>query len=204
MKIKLGTTIEEQEKEKAKKQREIEADIQQKNLERQQKIQKLHATQKLYKIIIISFVLILFGTLLTFGIYNIFVKKVPSDDYIIGLANTQINRYPTSGVESYLSTNLQPLFDKYMKYNSEQIQSVVVDTDSIYIAKIVTLDNSVAQVDFSVDVKVTEVDTEVTDPVLLEQLMDGTSTNYNVALATVIMFPTMIAIAILLVYCALK
>ena len=39
---------------------------------------------------------------------------------------------------------------------------------------------------------------------LLEQLMDGTSTNYNVALATVIMFPTMIAIAILLVYCALK
>ena len=75
MKITLGKSPEEQAAEEAKKQRELEAEIQQSIHERQQKIIALHKKQTTNKIIIGVITAIIVIALLIFGTYNTFFKQ---------------------------------------------------------------------------------------------------------------------------------
>ena len=170
MKLNLNKTPEDIEKEKAAKQREIEADIQQRNHERQEKIQALRKVQTRNKIIIITVVVILFIAMMTFGIYNIFVKKSLSAEEVQNIAYNQINHFPQNGVEGYLSRNIETMFDKYSRFDKENYASMKIDTNSLYVSKINALTNDLAVVDFSVDISITEKDKLVTDEKQIELL----------------------------------
>lgn len=167
MKLQLGKSPETLEKERAEKQRKLEAEIQQRNAERQAKIQALHKIQTRNKILIISFISILFIAMMTFGIYNVFIKKVIPEERIVELSDIEIarkvNTYPSSEIEGYLSNNIQNLLAKYIKMD-DNIESVIADKNSVHIVKIQTISNTLAQIDFSVDVTVKEKDERVSDP----------------------------------------
>lgn len=174
-KMVLGKTPQELEAEKAKRAREMEAEIQQQIMERQKKIQALHSKQKSNKIIIFVVIFLIAAILITFGTYNTFFKKgLTMDEVNYSIASaTQQSRFPSEGLDNYVRDNCEALFNKYMSLDSKRaknIAKVEVDKNSCYIFKVRKHDTSTAEVYFSVDVAVTEKDTLVTDPVIIEQL----------------------------------
>ena len=174
-KVVLGKTPQDLEKEQAKREREMEAELQQTILERQKKIQALHSKQKTNKIIIILVVVLIAGILITFGTYNTFFKKgitLEDVDYEIAVAN-QTNIFPSEGLDGYIRDNCDALFERYMRIDPKRgkdIASVEVDKNSCSIYKVRKLNATLAQVYYSFDVIVTKKDVQVTDPGLIEQI----------------------------------
>jgi hypothetical protein len=171
MKLNLGKTPEQQKAEEAKRQRELEASIQEKIMERQAKIQALHRKQTSNKIIIFSVSAIILVALIIFGTYNTFFKKgLTADD-----VNTQITQktstlyFPIEGVNEYIVDNSQVLFDKYIRLDPSY-EYAKVDKNSIYIDKLIKKTSTFAMVYFSMDVEVKSFDTVVTDPEVIKQL----------------------------------
>lgn len=175
-KLVLGKTPEELEAERAKKEREQEAEIQASILERQKKLQALHSKQKTNKIIITLLIVLVSGILITFGTYNTFFKKGLSIDDVNKAVNSAryTDIYPSEGLDGYIRDNCENLFLKYFNDNragqGENIASVEVDKDSCYIFKVKKLSPTLAQVYFSVDIVTTMKDTKVTDQNVIEQL----------------------------------
>ena len=171
MKLNLGKTPEQQKAEEAKKQRELEASIQEKIMERQAKIQALHKKQTSNKIIIFSVSAIIIVALLVFGTYNTFFKKGLTVDDV----NAQITQktstlyFPIEGVNEYIVDNSQTLFDKYIRLDPSY-EYAKVDKNSIYIDKLIKKTSTFAMVYFSMDVEVKAFDTVVTDPEVIKQL----------------------------------
>jgi hypothetical protein len=175
-KVVLGKTPEQLEAERAKKEREQEAEIQASILERQKKIQALHSKQKTNKIIITLGVIAVAGILITFGTYNTFFKKGLTLDDVNNVVGQAIycDVFPSDGLDGYIRDNCDELFMKYYNDNKanqgKDIQSVEVDSDSCYIFKVKKLSPTLAQVYFSVDIVTTKNDVVVTDPTLIEKL----------------------------------
>lgn len=175
-KVVLGKTPEQLEAERAKKEREQEAEIQATILERQKKIQALHSKQKTNKIIITLGVIVVAGILITFGTYNTFFKKgLTLDDVNNAIGQARYGDiFPSEGLDGYIRDNCDELFMKYYNDNKanqgKDIQSVEVDNDSCYIFKVRKLSPTLAQVYFSVDIVTTKNDVMVTDPTLIEKL----------------------------------
>ena len=171
MKLNLGKTPEQQKAEEAKKQRELEAEIQKSIMERQKKIVALHKKQKSNKIIIFSISAVITIALLVFGTYNTFFKQGLTMDEVSGQINKSTNTlyFPTEGVTDYIVNNSQTLFDKYIRLDPGY-EYAKVDKNSIYIDKLNVKNSSFAIVYFSMDVQVKEMDKEVTDPEILKQL----------------------------------
>ena len=173
-KVVLGKTPEQLREEEAKKQRELEAQIQEAQLERQAKLVALHKKQKTTKIAIISATCLSAAILVTFGTYNTFFKKTITVEDVVPTINASIDylRFPVSGLDGYIRDNCESLFTHYAssKISSDNIKSISVDPNSCYITKVRPLNSTLAQVYFSVDVVVTENDTEVTDPNIIRQL----------------------------------
>lgn len=176
-KMVLGKTPQELEAERAKKAREQEAEIQASILERQRKIQALHSKQKSSKIIIILIVFLIAGVLVTFGTYNTFFKKGLTMDEVQSSINQSMSRltYPSEGLDNFVRDNCDELFNHYLADSSAELKknkiaSIKVDNNSCYIYKVRKLSQNMAQVYFAVDVTTTEMDSEVTDQVLIEQL----------------------------------
>lgn len=174
-KMVLGKTPQELEAEKAKRIREQEAEIQQSIIERQKKIQALHAKQKSNKIIIIISTIAIVGVLVTFGTYNTFFKQGLTMDEVNHqiLAYTQQSKFPSEGLDNFVRDNCEVLFKKYMSINNanaKNIESISVDKDSCHILKLRKLNSTLAEVYFSVDISVKDKDSVVTDPVIIEQL----------------------------------
>lgn len=175
-KVVLGKTPEQLEEERAQKEREQEAEIQQQILERRRKIQALHSKQKVNKVIIILIIVVIAGILITFGTYNTFFKKgLTMDDVYNAIGQARYTDiYPSEGLDGYIRDNCATLFKKYYNDNKanqgKDIQSVEVDQDSCYIFKVRKLSPTLAQVYFSVDIVTTKNDVMITDPNILEQL----------------------------------
>ena len=175
-KLVLGKTPEELEADRAKKEREQEAEIQASILERQKKLQALHSKQKTNKIIITLLIILISGILITFGTYNTFFKKGLTVDDVNKVVNSAryTDIYPSEGLDGYIRDNCENLFLKYFNDNKagqgENIASVEVDKDSCYIFKVRKLSPTLAQVYFSVDIVTTMKDTKVTDQNVIEQL----------------------------------
>ena len=194
-KVVLGKTPEELEAERAKKEREQEAEIQAAIQERQKKIQALHSKQKLNKFIVFAVIIVLTGILITFGTYNTFFKRGLTTEDVSNVVNQAMYRniYPTEGLNNYVHDNCTALFEKYMtvdvKHGGKNIESVEVDPDSCYIFKVRKLSPTLSQVYFAVDIVTTEKDTIVTDPTIIEQLRRGgfgVNTNVTTDTTTVV------------------
>ena len=172
MKLNLGKTPEQQAAEEAKKQRALEASIQQAMLERQQKIVALHKKQTQNKILIYGVSAIIIIALLVFGTYNTFFKKGLTQEDVQYQINSNISTlfYPSEGLPNYITENSQALFDKYMRIESDKYVSAEVDKNSVYISKVKKLSGNLSIVYFSADVLVTEKDTVVTDEELIKKL----------------------------------
>ena len=129
-KVVLGKTPEQLEAERAKKEREQEAEIQASILERQKKIQALHSKQKTNKIIITLGVIAIAGVLITFGTYNTFFKKgLKLDDVNSAIGQARYGDiFPSEGLDGYIRDNCDENFMKYYNDNKanqgKDIQSV--------------------------------------------------------------------------------
>lgn len=173
MKITLGKSPEEQAAEEAKRQRELEAQIQQSMLERQQKINALHKKQKSNKIIIISFTSIIVIALLVFGTYNTFFKQGLQIDDVNNQIAQSTNRlnFPSEGLDNYIRDNSQAFFNKYASTgDNDQIEYANVDKNSVNISKVVKMSNTLSVVYFSADIEVKNEDTQVVDQAIIEKL----------------------------------
>ena len=169
-KISLIKKPEELEAERALKQRELEAAIQAENLDRQERIVALHKKQKTMKIIIISILVIFFIAMLTFGTYNTFFKHVLDNTDVQRTVNGAINTYPVAGLDNYIRDNCEGMFVQNLNYDISKYDYVTIDRNSVYISKVRTQSNTLAEVWFSADVTVKESDTKVTDPAIIERL----------------------------------
>lgn len=172
MKITLGKSPEEQAAEEAKKQRELEAEIQQSIHERQQKIIALHKKQTTNKIIIGVITAIIVIALLIFGTYNTFFKQGLKIDDV----NNQIIQYtdsfnfPSEGLDNYVRDNSQEFFNKYATISEDQYEYAKIDKNSVNIMKVIKMSQTLALVYFSADVEVKNLDTQVTDQAIIEKL----------------------------------
>ena len=171
MKITLGKTPEEQAAEEAKKQRELEAAIQQSIHERQQKIMALHKKQKTNKIIIYCITAVIVITLLVFGTYNTFFKQglkiADVDNQILQYIDSL--SFPAEGLDNYVRDNSQDFFDKYAELDkNNQYESATVDKNSVSITKVTKVSKTLALVYFAANVEVKENDTQVTDQAVIE------------------------------------
>ncbi len=173
MKITLGKSPEEQAAEEAKKQRELEASIQQSIHERQQKIMALHKKQKTNKIIIYCITAVIVIALLVFGTYNTFFKqglKIADVDNQI-LQYTDSLSFPAEGLDNYVRDNSQDFFDKYAELDkNSQYEYATVDKNSVNITKVTKVSKTLALVYFAANVEVKENDTQVTDQTVIEKL----------------------------------
>ena len=169
-KLVLGKTPEQVRAEEAEKQRKLEIEIREHQLERQKKIEAMHKKQKTTKIT-----------------YNTFFKPTLSIDDVTPVIDESINtfRFPSEGLDNYIHDNCEGLFNKYLVNDSKKVDSTIVDTitvdkDSCYISRVKKLSGNIAQVYFSVNVITKAKDTQVTDPTVIASLQkNGFNINTN-------------------------
>lgn len=182
-KVVLGKTPEQLRAEEAERQREIESQIQQSQLERQAKIEALHKKQKNTKIAVIACISGISAILIVFGTYNTFFKKTITVEDVKPEINAAINylAFPSEGLDNYIRDNCETLFNKYMTYDlkNSNIKSIEVDKNSCNISRVKKLNSVLSQVYFSVDVVVSENDSEVTDPEVIKKLVNSGLLNNN-------------------------
>ena len=186
-KLVLGKTPEQVRAEEAEKQRKLEIEIREHQLERQKKIEAMHKKQKTTKIVFIAIVCAVSLSLLGFGTYNTFFKPTLSIDDVTPVIDESINtfRFPSEGLDNYIHDNCEGLFNKYLVNDSKKVDSTIVDTitvdkDSCYISRVKKLSGNIAQVYFSVNVITKAKDTQVTDPTVIANLQkNGFNINTN-------------------------
>jgi hypothetical protein len=186
-KLVLGKTPEQVRAEEAEKQRKLEIEIREHQLERQKKIEAMHKKQKTTKIVFIAIVCAISLSLLGFGTYNTFFKPTLSIDDVTPVIDESINtfRFPSEGLDNYIHDNCEGLFNKYLVNDTKKVDSNVVDTitvdkDSCYISRVKKLSSNIAQVYFSVNVTTKSKDTQVTDPLIIDNLKkNGFNMNLN-------------------------
>ena len=186
-KLVLGKTPEQVRAEEAEKQRKLEIEIREHQLERQKKIEAMHKKQKTTKIVFIAIVCAVSLSLLGFGTYNTFFKPTLSIDDVTPVIDESINtfRFPSEGLDNYIHDNCEGLFNKYLVNDSKKVDSTIVDTitvdkDSCYISRVKKLSGNIAQVYFSVNVITKAKDTQVTDPTVIASLQkNGFNINTN-------------------------
>lgn len=186
-KLVLGKTPEQVRAEEAEKQRKLEIEIREHQLERQKKIEAMHKKQKTTKIVFIAIVCAISLSLLGFGTYNTFFKPTLSIDDVTPVIDESINtfRFPSEGLDNYIHDNCEGLFNKYLVNDSKKVDSTIVDTitvdkDSCYISRVKKLSGNIAQVYFSVNVITKAKDTQVTDPTVIASLQkNGFNINTN-------------------------
>ncbi len=186
-KLVLGKTPEQVRAEEAEKQRKLEIEIREHQLERQKKIEAMHKKQKTTKIVFIAIVCAVSLSLLGFGTYNTFFKPTLSIDDVTPVINESINtfRFPSEGLDNYIHDNCEGLFNKYLvnddkKVDSNVVDTIIVDKDSCYISRVKKLSGNIAQVYFSVNVTTKSKDIQVTDPLIIDNLKkNGFNINNN-------------------------
>lgn len=186
-KLVLGKTPEQVRAEEAEKQRKLEIEIRERQLERQKKIEAMHKKQKTTKIVFIAIVCAISLSLLGFGTYNTFFKPTLSIDDVTPVINESINtfRFPSEGLDNYIHDNCEGLFNKYLvnddkKVDSNVVDTIIVDKDSCYISRVKKLSGNIAQVYFSVNVTTKSKDIQVTDPLIIDNLKkNGFNINNN-------------------------
>lgn len=186
-KLVLGKTPEQVRAEEAEKQRKLEIEIREHQLERQKKIEAMHKKQKTTKIVFIAIVCAISLSLLGFGTYNTFFKPTLSIDDVTPVIDESINtfRFPSEGLDNYIHDNCEGLFNKYLvnddkKVDSNVVDTIIVDKDSCYISRVKKLSGNIAQVYFSVNVITKAKDTQVTDPTVIASLQkNGFNINTN-------------------------
>ena len=186
-KLVLGKTPEQVRAEEAEKQRKLEIEIREHQLERQKKIEAMHKKQKTTKIVFIAIVCAVSLSLLGFGTYNTFFKPTLSIEDVTPVIDESINtfRFPSEGLDNYIHDNCEGLFNKYLVNDSKKVDSTIVDTitvdkDSCYISRVKKLSGNIAQVYFSVNVITKAKDTQVTDPTVIASLQkNGFNINTN-------------------------
>lgn len=169
-KLILGKTSEEIAAEEALKQREREVAIQQEMLDRQQKVIELHNAQKRNKIIIIAVISVAAISLITFGTYNTFFKKGLQIGQVQAQIASNVNYFPEAGLDNFIRDACEPLFFQSVSYDRSAYEWVDVVEDSVYISRVRTASNNLAEVYFSVDVTMKPVDVLVTDQAVIDRL----------------------------------
>lgn len=169
-KLILGKTSEEIAAEEALKQREREVAIQQEMLDRQQKVIALHNAQKRNKIIIIAVISVAAISLITFGTYNTFFKKGLQIEQVQAQIASNVNYFPEAGLDNFIRDACEPLFFQSVSYDRSAYEWVDVVEDSVYISRVRSASNNLAEVYFSVDVTMKPVDVLVTDQAVIDRL----------------------------------
>ena len=169
-KLQIGKSPEDLERERAEKERQREEEVQKAALERQEKIIALQKKQKLVKIISIVVFVTLFVSMMTFGIYNIFVKQNLTEEEVVSLARSQVSYFPETALNGYFRDNCEAIFQKYIKSDKDKYKSIKTDPNSVEITRIITINDYLVQAEWEVDVLITENDAPVTNSDVIDKL----------------------------------
>jgi hypothetical protein len=169
MAFKLGQTREDIEKEQAQQLLELEAEINQRNRVKQEKLGKYKRKNRRNKIIIVVLIILIFLSFLTFGTYNTFIKQPLSAEDVQSLIQSSEKAYfDTSGIQGFITNNTSYIRDNYIKLSNDNLENLKLDKNSVAINKIQQLDRNTAIVYFSIDIETKEKDTKDNKNNLLE------------------------------------
>lgn len=176
--FKFGVSREQVEKEQAKKQRQLEEEIQERTMEKTRKLRQLHSKQKRNRIIVVTLFVVFFLLMATFGTYNTFFKQPLSESQIrqIAIDSTPV-QYNSDGVYGYLYDNLETILNRYFdKSTSEETVDIIeIQKDTLRVNKISAISNTEANVEFEVDVFIKYADKKTTDERGESILIEGES-----------------------------
>lgn len=146
----FNKTREDNEKEEAKKQRELEAEVQNRNLIRNKKLEQLGKKNKQNKIIVIVFIVVIGLSLLIFGTYNTFFKQPLTVEEVAQLIKQSDTKFNDSGIDGFIYNNVGGLFKKYASLDSmnKNIESYEIDYNSLRIGKVTPINENLSLVDF--------------------------------------------------------
>ena len=108
--FKFNVTKEDQEKEEARKQRELEAEVQQRNSIRNKKLEQLNKKQKQNKYTVIISIVVIALSLIIFGTYNTFFKQPLTVDDVNTLIRRSDAKFNDGGLEGFIYNNVAEVF----------------------------------------------------------------------------------------------
>ena len=175
--FRLGQTEEdvriEEEKRQAEKLRELEKDINRRNIEQQEKRAKFIKKRKRNRIIVILFTVLSLLSILGIGTYNALNRKAELDNSTLSqiyefveLNVMKDTPFKDSGVEGYLKATCPKIINNYITFEKE-VEYVSIDDGSLYVIKIEKKDQKFADVWFSADVITKYADTKKDDKVVI-------------------------------------
>ena len=164
--FKFGITKEDKEIEEAKKLREIEKEIQEREKDRRQKLAHLKRVSKRNKAIVLSVFISFLAIMLIFGTYNTFIRRAPTKTEVQKIIASSNNRFDAAGVQGFLMDNMENAFENYVREDGDsdaKLEYYKVDINSIRISKISQINTEVASVDFVMCVESKQQDTKMED-----------------------------------------
>lgn len=162
-KFKFGISREDREKEKAERLRQLEHEVQERNMEKTSKLQQLNRKKKTNTIIVVSTFILLSLALLTFGTYNTFFKQPLTKEEVVQVAKEQSpTLFNTTGVEGFIYNNINDVFKSKIKLD-DTLEYYEIDLSTVRVVKIETLTKTLADVEFLVDIETKKKDTTEKD-----------------------------------------
>lgn len=173
--FKFNVTKEDQEKEEARKQRELEAEVQQRNSIRNKKLEQLNKKQKQNKYIVIISIVVIALSLIIFGTYNTFFKQPLTVDDVNTLIRRSDAKFNDGGLEGFIYNNVGEVFKNNSSLDglNKNIESYELDLNSLRIGKVTAVTSSIASVDFYINVHSKDKDYTETNPYGDKELKSG-------------------------------
>ena len=150
----FNKTREDNEKEEAKKQRELEAEVQNRNTIRSKKLEQLNKKTKQNKMIVIISMIVISSALLIFGTYNTFFKQPLTQQEVVQLIKQSDVKFNDGGIEGFLYNNIEEIFKDNTGVDSIKggVEVYKLDLNSLRIDNIQSLNANTAYVEFYINV----------------------------------------------------
>jgi hypothetical protein len=181
--IKLGSTPEQLEQEKAQRLRDQEAEVQRQNQLQDKKLRQLILKEKRNKFIIVLITIIITLALLVFGTYNTFFKQPLEEKDVVKVVRSTITNFPVSGLDGFIRNNFEIWFKDYASFNrdgNKGISYVEPDLNTFSIDNVVQVTNNLARVYFSIDITTKHTDLKSDDGTTTEGLKKITRYNFYI------------------------
>lgn len=196
--LKIGLTPEELQDELIEKEQQLAEEVLKRNQLREKHLQELLKLQKRNRIITISSIAVFFTLLTTFGIYNTFIKRIPTENDFKNLIQTQVKQFNVAGLDGFIRNNFTTWFTELhsVEDRSLGIEYVKPKLDSITIDDVVQISNTVARTYFSVDIETKTKDIENADKSITKGVVKTTRYRFYIPVENYVKEENGVAIAV--------
>lgn len=174
--IRLGASPEELERELVEKQQQLAEEVLKRNQLKEKHILEIKKVQKKNRIIVVTTLSIVLSSLLIFGTYNTFFKKVPTTEDLKGVLVSSVRQFNVAGLDGYIRNNFTTWFKELHSFKDEKLglEKVNPNLDSLTIDDVVQISNTVARVYFTVDIESKTKDIENADKTITKGVIKNT------------------------------